>query len=93
LLLILPKFRINLLNNTFNVLFNKKTWVGYYLQNTDSNNLPKIKKGVLSPIDLLKDNNISDIYIKNSNMVYAKDYNIWNDFKILFKGFKNIDRR
>jgi len=93
LLLILPKFRINLLNNTFNVLFNKKTWVGYYLQNTDSNNLPKIKKGILSPIDLLKDNNISDIYIKNSNMVYAKDYNIWNDFKILLKGFKNIDRR
>jgi len=93
LLLILPKFRINLLNNTFNVLFNKKTWVGYYLQNTNSNNLPKIKKGILSPIDLLKDNNISDIYIKNSNMVYAKDYNIWNDFKILLKGFKNIDRR
>jgi GT2 family glycosyltransferase len=91
-ILLLPSFKVNLLSNCFKVLINKKTWVGYYSQNTNPSHLPKIKKGVLNPLDLIKNTNPTNTFIKNSNMVYAKDYTIWNDLKILIKGFKDIDR-
>ncbi|MBI9054526.1 MAG: glycosyltransferase [Bacteroidales bacterium] len=91
-ILLLPSFKVNLLSNCFKVLINKKTWVGYYSQNTTPSHLPKIKKGVLNPLDLVKNTNPTNTFIKNSNMVYAKDYTIWNDLKILIKGFKDIDR-
>lgn len=93
LLIFTPNLSANLINNCTNVLFAKKTWVGYYKNDTNINHLPQIKKGILSPLDVRFNKNSSETFIKNANMVYAKNYTIWNDLKILIKGFKQIDRQ
>jgi O-antigen biosynthesis protein len=79
------------LKNLFSVIFNKKTWVGY---NTESNlsNLPRIKNSVLNPADAFADKTLDTHTLGNLNTLYAKDYRVQNDFNILIKGFRNLDR-
>ena len=93
LILLLLKMSFKLINNSVNVLLGCKTWVGYY-KKSDVNigNLPKIRDGILTPLDLGSKKEQSDSFINNSNMVYAKNYTIWNDLNILLKGFKQIGR-
>ena len=61
------------IKNAFSVLFGELTWVGY--KDIHDVNLPKIKKGVISPHEAKKP--ISDYE-------YAKDYSIGLDSKLLF---------
>ncbi len=92
-LIIFTKKSIRLLNNSLYVLFGIKTWVGYYESgDIQTNHLPNIKKGILTPLDYVKSSENSVTYIENLNMVYAKNYKIWTDLQILIKGFKNTDR-
>lgn len=93
LVLLIPKINFRLYRNLFKVLIGQKTWVGYYALIPETRKLPKIKPGVLNPIDIKKNTNYSDIFIHNSNFLYAKDYKIWNDFLILFKAFNKISRK
>lgn len=68
------------------VLLGKKSWIGY----TDYETLPAVKRGVLTPSSVLgKDLNKETA--DRIDMLYAKDYKLSNDFKILFKGFKELD--
>ncbi|MDA3953043.1 MAG: glycosyltransferase family 2 protein [Bacteroidales bacterium] len=93
LILLFSKIPFKLINNSFKVLLGLKTWVGYYKKSTvNVENFPKIKEGILTPLDLksLKEPTVS--FINKSNMVYAKNYTIWNDLNILLKGFKQIGR-
>jgi hypothetical protein len=93
-LIILAKKSIRLLNNSLHVLFGFKTWVGYYTGgDIQTDHLPNIKKGILTPLDFIKGSEYSVSYIENLNMVYAKNYKIWTDLQILIKGFKNTDRK
>lgn len=84
---------LNYFKNIFNVLFGLKSWVGYYIyENFNQNLLPKIKKGVLSPVDIIKNKEMTPEIIDRLNMAYAKDYNVLNDFVIIVKGFRLLSK-
>lgn len=96
--LFLVRSPFGLLKNIFSVLFGQKSWVGYFnhgekVENRLASRLPKVKPGVLSPLDLLS-KPISDIAaIDRLNMLYAKDYKVENDLNIIWKGFRDLGRR
>ena len=65
----------------------EKTWIGY--GNCKQNlKLPKIKKGVFSILDL--DKKIEEDTIEKINIIYAKDYNLILETKILIKKLFNL---
>ena len=87
------KIPFKLINNSVNVLLGCKSWVGYYKKSdANMNNIPKIKDGILTPLDIGSKKEQSDSFIYNINVAYAKNYTMWNDLKILLKGFKQIGR-
>lgn len=93
-IIVFTKNSFLLINNSLSVLFGFKTWVGYYTGGkVKQNNLPKIKAGILTPLDYVKINDYSDSAIESMNIIYARNYTIWNDLNILVKGFQNISRQ
>lgn len=93
-IILFTKISFRFINNLLNVLLGFKTWVGYYTGvNTETVNLPKIKTGILTPLDYVKNKDHSLTYINRLNVLYAKNYSILNDFNILIKGFNQIDRK
>ncbi|MCX7987205.1 MAG: glycosyltransferase [Bacteroidales bacterium] len=93
---LLYRNKIQLLKNITNVLLGKRTWVGYW-QDTKgypfaADDLPPIKKGILSPADGIKRQGLSPEMMAKLNVFYAKDYKFVNDFNILRKGLLYIDR-
>ncbi len=85
---------VGLFGNIFWVLIGEKSWVGYASANEQQKSvhlLPSIKKGVLSPIDALPAQ--SDIgTINDVNAIYARDYSVPTDMRIIGKGFRNLGR-
>ena len=88
LLLLFVNKRFNYFSNIFKVLFGEKTWVGY--ADFDNNNLPQIKKGVLTPLDSLGKKNINKVTAQKLNFLYAKDYSIEKDLFILLGGITRL---
>ena len=84
------KRKFGFIKNLFAVLFRQKSWVGYYKNENLHQDLPKIRKGVLSPIDGLKNLKITDATIHRLNLLYAKDYSVYNDLEILKRGFREL---
>lgn len=83
----LPKNKGGFVRNIFSVFFGKKTWVSYFNAN---NNLPKLRKGVLTPADGIKGINSNDLTKEKLDVLYAKDYRISIDFGILLKSFGKL---
>jgi O-antigen biosynthesis protein len=79
----IPKF----FRNVFEVLFGKKSWVGYNSQN--KNRLPIIKIGILSPSSIFPET-ISEKKKDELDIIYAKDYKIFNDLTIILKSWRKI---
>ena len=85
--------KLGLFNNIFKVLFNKKTWIAYLnAPETNIENLPKLKNGVLSPVDGLRISKINAPTIRRLNFIYAKEYSTYHDVEIIWKGFKFLGR-
>ncbi len=80
----------NFLINIFKVLWGKRSWVGYHQGRKSAVHLPKIKPGVLTPVTMLSDNNLSEEMIDKANMLYARDYSVVKDFNIIIKSFRNL---
>ena len=80
----------NFILNIFRVIFAKKSWVGYAQAKEKMENLPKIKPGVLSPLDALKLEKVEPSTIQHLNFLYAKDYGAGNDLDIIWNGFRNL---
>lgn len=81
--MVIQKQPVRFLGNIFLVLFGKKSWIGY----RNEQKLSAGKNGVLKPSVILGaglNKETSD----RIDMLYAKDYKLNNDFKILFKGFR-----
>jgi len=77
--------------NIFVVGLGLKSWVGYAKEDLVAH-LPKIKDGVLSPLDSL-DTVISELGdIHKFNTAYARDYHSLTDLKIMWKGLRNLGR-
>lgn len=81
------------IRNVVRVLLGVRTWVGYVNNNINIKNLPVIKKGVLSPVDVLFHNHIDESTAKRLNMLYAKHYQVENDLRIIWKGYRNLGRK
>ncbi len=84
--------RIETINHIFQILFNKKTWIGYSIEDK-INSLPKLLPGVLNPLDPYKGIQADDKMKQQSNLLYAKDYRIKKDFAILINSWKKIGRK
>ncbi len=77
--------------NIFSVFIGKISIIGYLIsKNNASNQLPRIKGGVLNPTDSLSflDESLTD----KLNLIYARDYSIQKDLGILIKAWKKLDR-
>ena len=76
------------IQNIFWVLIGQKTWVGYAHEATV--NLPKLRPNVLSPIHGLALSSFTQPTIQRLNLLYAKDYSVYEDLDIIWKGFKYL---
>ena len=88
LLILLNKRIIKLYKNIFLVLIGSKSWVSYH-EKGKKDALPKIKKGVLNPISHQK-SNLEKYTIFKLNMLYAKEYQLKNDFDILLRNLHRL---
>lgn len=75
--------------NVFAVLFGARSWVGY-APSEQNVNLPKIRKGVLNPLEVLPQEQRTDDVRTRLNLLYAKDYKIENDFNVMRKAFRSL---
>jgi hypothetical protein len=81
-----------LFKNAWLVLLGKKTWVGYCAGDPQLRNLPKLRPGVLSPLDALPLAPTSPHTFHRVNLFYAKDYQTARDWDILWKGLWKLGR-
>jgi hypothetical protein len=90
ILVLFFKSRKKLLENIVNILIGRFSFVGYANSKIKSTQLPRIKKGILNPTDSLtiKDDTLTD----KMNLLYARDYRVSLDLRIVFKSFKFLDR-
>ncbi len=84
---------INYLRNIFNVLFGLKSITGYHPIDQHEHKMPGIRKGIIYPTDALNQQNPDLQTIGRLNMLYARDYKIGNEFRLLYKGFKHLGRK
>ncbi len=85
--------RVGFLLNIGEILLGKKTWVGYHPTGEAGPSLPRLRPGVLSPIDGLAVSGLNLPTIHRLNLLYAKDYDLNRDSDILWKGWRHCDRR
>lgn len=76
--------------NLLRVLAGKNTLVSYSFGMARP--LPKLKNGVLTPLDAFPITDVGPQLIEQSNLLYAKEYTVETDLRILMKGFKKLDR-
>jgi GT2 family glycosyltransferase len=80
--------------NIFNVLIGLSSWVGYSPSKGGSRPaLPRIKPGVLTPGDLYKSGGTGGKTDDQMDLLYAKDYRILHDLRIIIKGFRYLGRK
>ena len=75
-----------LLKNIFLVLFNRKTWVGYSLEEgVQTGKLPKLKPSVFSVADMFSGKSLDKSAMHKLNLLYAGNYSPLNDLQIICK--------
>lgn len=90
LLMWTQKNPIGFIGNIIRVLFGNRSWVGYAPGKNHDMNLPKIRTGVLNPLIALPEQQHTEDIRVRLNILYAKDYKISNDLRILRKGFRSL---
>lgn len=89
LIVFFVKKPVAFLKNIFSTLAGIHSWVGYHPSGSLHRlSLPPLKPGILSPAYQLERLNPDDETIDKINMLYAKDYQIWNDLSIIRNGFR-----
>lgn len=82
-----------LLANIFHVLSGKRTWVGYANPSRNpSYNLPKLPRGILNPGDAIKGTSLNDETLQRLDILYARNYNVYNDLSIILRNYKKLGR-
>ena len=75
-------------HNIFAVLKGEKSWVGLHPSTSSAENVGI--SGVLHPADAYPNNTFSDEMIARLEELYARNYQVRNDFTILLKGFAKL---
>lgn len=75
-------------NNIYNVLNGTYTWVGF--SNSLTVSMPKIKKGIISPVSHMPSNTLDQSTINKLNLLYAKNYSAALDLNLIIKSFKYL---
>jgi len=91
LLILFEKKKALFVKNMFLILIGNLSFVGY-CNNVEINydKIPRIKKGILSLVDIHKKNKFLPNQIEQLNLIYAKDYKVTTDIKIIFKNIFNL---
>lgn len=82
-----------LLANIGLVFIGKKSWTGYHPKGSLDHKLPGIREGVLNPADSLKNIEPDQATIGRLNFLYARDYKLRGEFRLLIKGFRELGRK
>jgi len=85
ILIFFVKAKKQFINNLYQVFIGKKTWVSYSQNNDLTFQLPQLKDGVLTPLIQNKTKNSN-----RANLLYAKNYSLEKDLKIIFKSIKYL---
>ncbi len=93
IMLFLVRNKSGFLGNMLSVLLGKKTWVGYASAQPQLWSLPKIRPSVLHPMDAFDLEQQSPETLERLDFHYAKDYHLWEDAQIIWKGFPNLGRQ
>ena len=83
---------IQVFRNAMKCLTGSLSWVGYASKG-NVHGLPKIKKGVLTPLDAFDFKVNETEIIQQADIVYAKDYRLGSDIGIVFRAFGKIGRK
>jgi lipopolysaccharide/colanic/teichoic acid biosynthesis glycosyltransferase len=86
----LQKKPVGFFKNLLQVLFGMKSWVGYCPIDSKEVHLPKIRKGVLNPVNAMKTKVVDDETAIDLNILYARDYSIWKDLNIILYAFRDL---
>ena len=89
LAMLLVRQRFNFIRNLIEVIGGKKTWVGYAHSYKNTNDLPKIKQGVLSPV-ITSTIGVEDATVNKLNFLYAKNYSVEKDLFIILYSFSKL---
>ncbi len=92
-LIFIVKNPAGLLKNIFRVLLGFRSWVGYYPLTQDTLHLPKIKPGILTPLDGMRQQTGDKEIITRLNLLYARDYTVFKDLNIIFYAFRKSGRQ
>ncbi len=90
--ILIIKKTMGFLHNWWAVLLSQKSWVGY-AQTQESSALPKIKPGVLSPLNALSVDNVNEPTVQRLNLLYAKDYQVAKDLEIIWTSYRALGSR
>ena len=86
------KNKLKFIKNLFHVFLGYKSFVGYHINESnesETNLLPNLKNGVLTPLSGLE--NINKKTVDQMNLIYAKEYSVFNDIVILLKKWRFLD--
>jgi len=84
------KSKKKLLKNLAGIISGKLTWVGYIPNEPSEKHLPRLKACVLDQ-RVMFSHEPPDNQKKQLNILYAKDYRVWNDMTLLSKNWKKLD--
>ena len=87
------KNKMGFFKNIFLTFFGKLSWVGFFQTENGNEQLPMIKRGVLTPIDAFPDRKIDEEAAHTLNLLYARDYAIRSDINIILKSFWNLGKK
>jgi GT2 family glycosyltransferase len=87
--LVLLKNSQQVFKDAFSVLIKKKSWVGY---TTHHLHLPLIKVGILTCYGLRTKakHPLNQDALQKLDTLYAKNYDFWQDVRLLFRNYKNL---
>lgn len=92
LVFLVPQPHIFLLN-LLKVLAGLRTWTGYHPMPVHEHKLPMIKPSVLYATDVISGNVPEEDTIHRMNLLYARNYNLTNEIRILFAGIRRLGRK
>ena len=88
IVIIVVKNKLGIFKNWYKVLFNKASWVGYNAG--DKQNLPILKKGILSNDVSFNDSALNPKSTYQLNFIYAKDYSVYKDLSLIMNNFSKL---